>query len=154
RSRRGVEVVAKATRRALTAAAPELADRVAAYRAGYLREERRELERQLGDGTLLGLATTNALELGIDWAGLGAVLLAGFPGTIASLGQQAGRAGRGGEDALCVLIARDDPLDTYLVRHPQALFGRAVEGSVLDPTNPYVLAPHLCCAAAELPIVD
>jgi DEAD/DEAH box helicase domain-containing protein len=154
RSRRGVEVVANAARRALAATAPELADRVAAYRAGYLREERRELERQLLDGTLLGLATTNALELGIDVAGLDAVLLAGFPGTIASLWQQAGRAGRSGADALCVLVARDDPLDTYLVRHPEALFGRGVEATVLDPTNPYVLAPHLCCAAAELPIVD
>jgi len=154
RSRRGVEVVASAARKSLSEAAPELADRVAAYRAGYLREERRELERALLDGSLLGLAATNALELGIDVAGLDAVLLSGYPGTIASLWQQAGRAGRSGSDALCVLVARDDPLDTYLVHHPEALFGRAVEATVLDPANPYVLAPHLCCAAVELPLTE
>ena len=152
RSRRGVEAVAAGARRSLLTAVPELAERVAAYRAGYLREERRELERRLLDGSLLGLAATNALELGIDVAGLDAVLLAGYPGTLASLWQQAGRAGRGGQDALCVLVARDDPLDTYLVHHPEALFGRRVEATVLDPDNPYVVAPHLCCAAAELPI--
>jgi DEAD/DEAH box helicase domain-containing protein len=153
RSRRGAEVVATQARRALTESVPELAERVAAYRAGYLREERRELEQRLLDGRLLGLAATNALELGIDVAGLDAVLLSGYPGTLASLWQQAGRAGRSGHEALCVLVARDDPLDTYLVHHPEALFGRGVETAVLDPTNPYVLGPHLCCAAAELPIV-
>jgi DEAD/DEAH box helicase domain-containing protein len=154
RSRRGAELVSTMTKRALTASVPELADRVAAYRAGYLREERRAIERQLLDGELLGLASTNALELGVDLVGLDAVVLAGYPGTLASLWQQAGRAGRAGRDALCVMIARDDPLDTYLVHHPEALFGRAVEATVLDPSNPYVLAPHLCHAACELPLTD
>jgi len=152
RSRRGAEVVASIARRNLTEAVPELADRVAAYRAGYLREERRALERALIDGELLGLASTNALELGVDLVGLDAVVLSGYPGTLASMWQQAGRAGRAGRDALCVLVARDDPLDTYLVHHPEALFGRPVEATVLDPSNPYVLGPHLCCAAVELPL--
>ena len=154
RSRRGAEVVATMAKRALAETTPELADRVAAYRAGYLREERREIERALLSGALLGLASTNALELGVDLVGLDAVLLTGYPGTLASLWQQAGRAGRAGREALCMLVARDDPLDTYLVHHPAALFGRPVEATVLDPDNPYVLGPHLCCAAAELPLSE
>jgi DEAD/DEAH box helicase domain-containing protein len=152
RSRRGAEVVATTARRALDEAVPGLGSRVAAYRAGYLREDRRAIERSLLSGQLLGLASTNALELGVDLVGLDAVLICGYPGTRASLWQQAGRAGRSGDEALAVLVARDDPLDTYLVHHPEALFGRPVEATVLDPANPYVLGPQLCCAASEAPL--
>ena len=154
RSRRGAESVSMGARRALSEAAPELVDRVAAYRAGYLPEERRALEARLQSGDLVGVAATNALELGLDVSGLDAVVLTGWPGTVASVWQQAGRAGRAGQGALAVFVARDDPLDTYLVHHPQALFGRPVETTVLDPANPYVLGPHLGCAAAELPLTE
>lgn len=152
RSRRAAESVAITARQRLAQVAPELADRVAAYRAGFLAEERRHLERALHSGRLLGLASTNALELGVDVSGLDAVLIAGWPGTRVSLWQQAGRAGRSGGDATAVFIGRDDPLDTYLLQHPDAVFGAPLEAMVLDPDNPYVLAPHLAAAAAELPI--
>ncbi|RQM31961.1 DEAD/DEAH box helicase [Rhodococcus ruber] len=154
RSRRGAEFTALGAQRLLAEAAPELVDRVAAYRAGYLAEERRELEAALADGRLLGAASTNALELGMDIAGLDAVVVAGFPGTVASFWQQAGRAGRRGAGSLVVLVARDDPLDTYLVHHPAALLDKPVEATVTDPTNPYVLGPQLLCAALELPLSD
>ena len=152
RSRRGAELTALGARARLAEIAPELVDTVASYRAGYLAEDRRALERALTDGELRGLATTNALELGIDIAGLDAVLLAGFPGTVASFWQQAGRSGRRGQGALVVLIARDDPLDTYLVHHPDALLGKPVEQVVIDPANPYVVGPQLLCAATEMPL--
>ena len=154
RSRRGAELTALGTRARLEEIAPELAGKVASYRAGYLAEDRRELERALLNGDLRGLATTNALELGVDIAGLDAVVLAGFPGTVTSFWQQAGRSGRRGQGALIVLIARDDPLDTYLVHHPAALLDKPIERVVIDPANPYVLGPQLLCAAAELPVED
>ena len=144
RSRKGAEVVASMARRALDETVPGLGERVAAYRGGYLREDRRRIEQALHSGELLGLASTNALELGVDLVGLDAVLICGYPGTRASLWQQAGRAGRAGGDALAVLIARDDPLDRYVVHHPSSVFGRPVEATVLDPANPYVLGPQLC----------
>ncbi|MEU6577107.1 DEAD/DEAH box helicase [Streptomyces sp. NPDC046805] len=154
RSRRGAELISVIAQERLAEVDRSLARRVAAYRGGYLPEERRALERALHSGELLGLAATTALELGVDVSGLDAVVIAGYPGTRASLWQQAGRAGRSGQGALAVLVARDDPLDTFLVHHPEALFDQPVESTVLDPDNPYVLAPHLCAAAAELPLTD
>jgi len=152
RSRRGAEVVAAQARRTLQRESPELAARVAAYRAGYLPAERRALERDLGDGTLLGVAATNALELGIDVGGLDAVVLNGFPGTLASLRQQAGRAGRAGRRAAAVLVAGDDQLDQWYAAHPDELFRRPAEAAVVNPANPFVLEPHVGCAAHELPL--
>jgi DEAD/DEAH box helicase domain-containing protein len=152
RSRAGVEALASSARRSLGEAQPGLEGAVAAYRGGYLPEERRELERALRAGSLVGLAATNALELGVDVSGLDAVLLAGWPGTRASMGQQAGRAGRAGARSLAVFVAADDPLDTYVVHHPEAVLGQPVEAAVLDPDNPHVLGPHLAAAAAELPL--
>jgi DEAD/DEAH box helicase domain-containing protein len=154
RSRRAAELTALGAQTRLDDIAPGLSHTVASYRAGYLAEDRSALERALAEGRLRGLATTNALELGVDIAGLDAVVLAGFPGTVASFWQQAGRSGRRGQGALVVLIARDDPLDTYLVHHPAALLEKPIERVVIDPANPYILRPQLLCAATELPLDD
>ncbi len=154
RSRRAAELTAMEARRLLTEVDPTLAERIAAYRAGYLAEDRRDLETALSDGSLLGAASTNALELGVDIAGLDAVVISGFPGTVASFWQQAGRAGRRTHASLVVLVARDDPLDTFLVHHPEALLDKPVEATITDPRNPYVLGPQLLCAALELPLTD
>ncbi|HVA60710.1 MAG TPA: DEAD/DEAH box helicase [Mycobacteriales bacterium] len=153
RSRRGAEAVAMSAQNHL-ADVPGLGNRVAAYRGGYLAEERRALECGLREGELVGMATTPALELGINVAGLDVVLIAGYPGTRAALVQQAGRAGRAGRGAIAVLVGSDNALDRYLLHHPEALFGQPVEASIFDPGNPYVLGPHLAAAAAELPLTD
>ncbi|MGD8794568.1 MAG: DEAD/DEAH box helicase [Anaerolineae bacterium] len=153
RARRVAELILLYARRILEEEAPKLAGRVRAYRAGYRPEQRREIERGLRPGGgLLGVTATSALELGIDIGDLDASVLVGYPGTIASLWQQAGRAGRGTRRALSVLIALDDPLDQYFVRHPRDLFGRPHEHALIDPSNPYILEMHLPCAAHEIPL--
>ena len=155
KSRAGAELVAlRAQTELARVGRPDLGARVAAYRAGYLAADRRRIELALDDGELLGVAATNALELGIDIGGLDAVITAGFPGTLASFWQQAGRAGRRNQAATVVLIASADPLDAYLVHHPDALINRPVEAAVFDPTNPHILAGHVLCAALEAPLTD
>ncbi|MGV8845080.1 DEAD/DEAH box helicase [Tessaracoccus sp.] len=146
-SRAGAELVSVAAQeRALR---PE---RIASYRGGYLAMERRALEAALQSGELGGLATTNALELGIDVSGIAAVLVSGYPGRLSAFWQQAGRAGRAGQEALVVLLARENPLDVYLLEHPELIFDAPVEHLVLHPGNAHVLGPHLAAAAQEHPL--
>ena len=152
RTRRAAELLAEFTRRAVSDA--QARSRIKSYRAGYLAEDRRRIERQLADGELLAVASTSALELGIDIGSLDAAVLTGYPGTRASMWQQAGRAGRREASSLSMLIAQDDPLDQYLAQHPADLFERPAEDAVIDPTNPYVIGPHLRCAARERPLGD
>lgn len=153
RSRRAAEVIALIARRRL-GDLPEVAGAIAAYRAGLLPEERRTLERALTDGTLRGVAATTALELGIDVGGLDAVVLGGFPGTLASLRQQMGRAGRAGRRAAAVLVAGDDQLDQWYATHPDQLLHRPSEPAVVNPDNPFVLDAHVRCAAFERPLTS
>jgi DEAD/DEAH box helicase domain-containing protein len=152
RTRRAAELLAEFTRRAVSDA--QARSRIKSYRAGYLAEDRRRIERELADGELLAVASTNALELGIDIGSLDAAVLTGYPGTRASMWQQAGRAGRREASSLSMLIAQDDPLDQYLAQHPADLFERPAEDAVIDPTNPYVIGPHLRCAARERPLTE
>jgi len=149
RSRRGVEIVAADVRRRLPRSQGQ---RVRAYRGGYLAEERRAIEDELSAGQLTGVVATSALELGIDVGGLDAVVIDGFPGTIASFWQQAGRAGRSGAASAVVLVAGNDQLDQWLAAHPTELLTRTPEPAVVNPANPYVVDPHLRCAAHELPL--
>lgn len=149
RSRRGTEVVAADAQRRL---GPTFAGAVRPYRGGYLAGERREIEAELFSGRLRGVVATSALELGVDVGGLDACVLDGFPGTIASLWQQAGRAGRAQQRSLAVLVAGDDALDQYLMSHPAEVFTRPPEPAVVNPANPFVLDAHLACAAYETPL--
>ncbi|HUX41169.1 MAG TPA: DEAD/DEAH box helicase [Rectinemataceae bacterium] len=121
------------------------------YRAGLLPTERRAIERGLREGSIQGVVSTNALELGIDIGGLDAAVVAGFPGSFASFWQQAGRAGRRGDLSVAFLVASSAPLDQYIIGHPEYFFGRAPESGRIDPSNPYIFMDHVRCAAYELP---
>ena len=131
---------------------PDLRDRVSSYRAGFLPEERREIESRLVSGQLRGVISTSALELGIDIGGLDVCILVGYPGTIAATWQRGGRVGRADRESLIALIAQPDALDQYFMHHPQDFFGRGFESAVVDPDNSVVVSKHLVCASAEIPL--
>ncbi len=154
RARKVAELILRYAREILKEKDPDLVPLIKSYRAGYLPEERRQIERELFSGKLLGVTATSALELGVDVGSLDATVLVGYPGTIASTWQQAGRAGRGVRESLSVLIGLDGPLDQYFMRHPAALFGRGHEHALTAPDNVYILEKHLPCAAHELPLTN
>jgi DEAD/DEAH box helicase domain-containing protein len=131
---------------------PELAEKISPYRAGFLPKERREIEQRLFSRELLGVISTSALELGVDIGGLDCCILCGYPGSVSSTWQRAGRAGRHGGESIVVLVAIQDALDHYFVKHPEEFFAKSHEAAMVDPDNINVLKRHLVCAAAELPI--
>jgi len=136
----------------VTQLSPTLAQKVSSYRAGFMPEERRVIEKRLADGDLLGVVSTSALEMGIDIGYLDICLLVGYPGTIINTWQRGGRVGRSGRESMIILIAKPDALDQYFMHHPDDLFNRSYEAAILDPHNPFVIAAHLPCAAAEKPL--
>jgi len=154
RTRLAAELIYKNCRDLLRPESRKLADSVRAYRGGYLPEQRRQIERQLVDREILGVASTNALELGIDIGSLDACIMVGYPGTIASLWQQAGRAGRGLEDSIVFLVAQNSPIDQYLMTHGEYIFRQSPEQAVIDPDNPHIVIDHIRCACHELPLAD
>ncbi|MFA6451556.1 MAG: Zn-binding domain-containing protein, partial [bacterium] len=151
RAKPTVEVILKATRDKLLkgTVSPES---IMSYRGGYLPSERRAIERDLAEGALLGVTCTNALELGVDIGSLDAAVINGYPGSIASVWQQAGRAGRRDKQSLAVFVAYPEPLDQYFMRRPEYFFGRPVEQAIVHPSNPYIMETHLKAAASELPL--
>ncbi len=152
RTRQSAELVHRFVQDELRARHSPLADKVRAYRGGYLPNERRQIEQDLFSGNLRGVAATNALEMGVDIGSLDVAILVHYPGTIASCWQQAGRSGRRNDESLAVLVAGNDPVDQFLLRHPAYFFAQSPEHAVVDPHNPYVLANHLRAAAFELPL--
>lgn len=150
KSRKSAELIARYAKEMVSS--HEIAGRIRPYRAGYLASERREIEGLLFSGELLGVSATTALELGVDVGGLDAVVMNGFPGTVAAVWQQAGRAGRSGEESAAVLVGHEDPLDQYYINHPEFLLSKAYEAALVDVTNPNILRPHLGSSAFELPL--
>jgi DEAD/DEAH box helicase domain-containing protein len=152
RARTTAELLYRYVQEELERRSRRLADVVRAYRGGYLPSERREIERRLFEGELMGVTTTNALELGIDIGSLDACLMVGYPGTVAATWQQAGRAGRQQDESVAILIARENPIDQYLMHHPEYFFEQSHERAVTDHENPYILYGHVRCALQELPV--
>lgn len=151
-SRKITELVSLWVKEDLRRKSSRFADSVLAYRAGYLPEERRRIESKLKSREIRGIVSTNALELGIDIGSLDAVIIDGYPGTMMSVRQQAGRAGRKAGESLAVLVAQANPLDQYFMHHPDEFFSRPHEHAIIDTANPYIVSGHLLCAAAELPL--
>ncbi|MFC1908475.1 DEAD/DEAH box helicase [Chloroflexota bacterium] len=154
RTRRLTELIYLYSRERLAEVSTELPWLIKPYRAGYLPEDRRQIERELFSGQLLGVVATNALELGVDIGSLEATVISGYPGSIASTWQQAGRSGRSQGQSLSFLVALDNPLDQYLMRHPEFFFRKSFENALVNPANPYILRAHLLCAAWEWPLTD
>jgi len=154
RTRLAAELIHKNCRDLLRPVSNRLAESIRAYRGGYLPEQRRDIERALVDREILGVASTNALELGIDIGSLDACIIVGYPGTVASLWQQAGRAGRGLEESIVFLVGQNSPTDQYLMTHCDYLFAQTPEQAVVDPDNPHIAVDHLRCAVHELPLSD
>lgn len=150
RSRQGVERMYKSCKEILRSR--NFSPAICSYRSGYFDREREEIEKKMNSGELRGVISTNALELGIDIGGLDACILDGYPGTVMSTRQQAGRAGRSGKESLVILVAGTNALDQYYMRNPADFFARSSENAVLNPKNPYILAGHLLCAAKEIPL--
>ncbi|MGQ9464376.1 MAG: DEAD/DEAH box helicase [bacterium] len=151
-SRKMAELIALWSKTDVKESDPYLVDKITAYRAGYLPEERREIENAFKNKILMGLTSTNALELGIDIGSLDCVIISGFPGTIISTWQQAGRAGRGVDDAVAILVAFQNPLDQYFMKHPKVFFDKPHEHAIINLSNPYIISGHLLCAGSEIPI--
>jgi len=152
-SRKMTEVVTTWAMERLSEGGPTRTGKIAAYRAGYLPEERRNLEHRLKSGELKGIVSTNALELGIDIGSLDAVVMTGYPGTMMSTWQQTGRAGRGAGPSLAILVSFQNPLDQYFMDHPEEFFSSSHEHAIITTKNPYILSGQLLCAAAELPLI-
>ena len=152
-SRKMAELITLWSKKELKESEPYLTDKITAYRAGYLPEERRDIENNLKNGVLRGVTSTNALELGIDVGSLDSVIISGFPGTVISTWQQAGRAGRGIDESIATLVAFQNPLDQYFMKHPNIFFDKTHENAIIDLKNPYIVSGHLMCAASEIPIL-
>ena len=153
-SRKMAELITRWTREELRKRSPKYAQLITAYRAGYLPQERREIENCLKTKKLFGVVSTNALELGIDIGSLDSVIISGYPGTIISTWKQAGRAGRSNTNSLVTLVAFQNPLDQYYMKHPQDFFGKPHEEAIIDLHNRYISLGHIMCASSELPITE
>ena len=152
RGRNQSEILSLYTKNYLSDKNKYQATKIASYHGNYLAADRRDIEKQLFEGELLGIVSTNAMELGVDIGHLDATILTGFPGSVSSSWQQSGRSGRGEQESLSLLVASNDPIDQYIMDYPSAFFGKSVEYSLLSPANPHIQKPHLKCSAYEMPI--